>query len=422
MTRIEPISGKTDSNDNSAPRIEVRKLYKIFGGQDQKRALHMARDGTPRTEIHEKTGCTVAVNGIDFQVGREEIFVIMGLSGCGKSTVLRCINQLIEPTSGDVLIDGENVVGMPAVKLRALRREKLGMVFQHFGLLPHRSVIDNAAFGLEIQKCSKQKRLEHARRALELVGLEANADDPITALSGGMQQRVGLARALATDSDILLMDEAFSALDPLIRTEMQDELVSLQERLKKTIVFISHDLDEALRLGDRIAIMKDGRIVQTGSPEEILVNPNNEYIRAFVENVDRSKVLSAESIMQQPTATLSHDCDAETALELFEKHSLESMYVCDDDGRVQGVLNLDDLVSQLTKGQAQIDKLVDRTPNVTSPETPLEELLTQASRTRQPLAVTDPSNRLLGLVTRTAILAAIAKEAKSQQTASRSRD
>ena len=260
-----------------------------------------------------KTGCTVAAHDISFDVARGEVFVIMGLSGSGKSTLVRCVTRLVEPTSGSITICGQDVVGADPKALRSLRREKVAMVFQHFGLFPHRTALDNAAYGLEVQGIDKAKRHERAREVLAIVGLshvEASYPDQ---LSGGMQQRVGLARALAVDPEVLVFDEAFSALDPLIRREMQDEVLRLQARLQKTVLFVTHDLDEALKLGDRIAIMKDGRFVQVGTPAEIVGAPADDYVREFVRDVPRGKVLTAAFATQPltdeatPTGTVRHD-------------------------------------------------------------------------------------------------------------------
>ena len=278
-------------------KIEVKNLSLIFGA-NKKHALKMLEQGKSKKEIRTKTKCTVAVNNVSLNINAGEIFVIIGLSGSGKSSLLRCFNMLNISTAGSILIDDEDITKMDKHQLLELRRKKVGMVFQHFGLLPHRTIIDNVAFGLEIQDRPIEERAKKAKDIIEMVGLKGYENSYPSQLSGGMQQRVGIARALATDSQILLMDEAFSALDPLIRTQMQDELLDVQEKLKKTIIFITHDLDEALKLGNNIAIMKDGVIVQQGQSEDILLNPADDYVRAFVENVDRSKIITASSIME----------------------------------------------------------------------------------------------------------------------------
>ena len=262
--------------------ISIRNLSKVFG-PNAKRALPLIRQGLSKSEILAKTGCTVAINGASFDIEKRETFVVMGLSGSGKSTMIRCLNRLIEPTAGEILFDGEDIMQMDREALRNLRRYKMSMVFQHFGLLPQRSVLDNVEFGLEISGMDKATRTEKAMNAIELVGLKGFEQSRPSELSGGMQQRVGLARALANDPEVLLMDEAFSALDPLIRAEMQDQLLELQRTLQKTIVFITHDLDEALRIGNRIAVLKDGQLIQVGTPHEILHAPADDYVDRFVQ-------------------------------------------------------------------------------------------------------------------------------------------
>ena len=277
-------------------KIEIKDLYLVFG-HDKQKALKMLRKGKTKQEILKETGCTIAVNNANFTIRQGEIFVIMGLSGSGKSSLLRCLNLLNRPTSGKVIVNGKDIAHMGKEELRHVRRRELAMVFQHFGLLPHRTVLENIAFGLELQGVDKTEREQKARECMSLVKLDGYADMLISELSGGMQQRVGLARALANDPEMLLMDEAFSALDPLIRIEMQDELLALQSKMKKTIVFITHDLEEAIKLGDRIAIMRDGNVEQVGTSEEILTEPANAYIRNFVEKVERRRVITATSIM-----------------------------------------------------------------------------------------------------------------------------
>jgi glycine betaine/proline transport system ATP-binding protein len=279
--------------------IEVEGLWKIFGG-DPDRARTLAREGKSKAEVKAETDSVIAVDDATFEVQEQEIFVVMGLSGSGKSTLLRCINRLIEPTYGTVTVDGEDVTTFDDGQLRELRQTKMSMVFQNFGLFPHRSVLGNVEYGLEVSGMDKDQRREKAERTLDLVGLEGYEDSNPSELSGGMQQRVGLARALVNDPEILLMDEAFSALDPLIREEMQNEVLDLQEMWDQaaTILFITHDLDEALKMGDRIAIMKDGRIAQIGTPTEILTDPADDYVRSFVENVDRTKIIPARTVMR----------------------------------------------------------------------------------------------------------------------------
>jgi glycine betaine/proline transport system ATP-binding protein len=311
VTAPTPTAGAEHIDSADAPVIEARDVWKIFGPHPER--LRGSDDlDLPRAELFAKTGNTIASRDISFDVARGEVFVIMGLSGSGKSTLVRCVTRLIEPTSGAISICGQDVLGADGRALRQLRRTKVAMVFQHFGLFPHRTVIDNAAYGLEVQRIPKQTRHERAREILGVVGLagvEASYPDE---LSGGMQQRVGLARALAVDPEVLIFDEAFSALDPLIRREMQDEVARLQARLQKTVVFVTHDLDEALKIGDRIAIMKDGRFVQVGTPAEIVGAPADDYVAEFVRDVPRGKVLTAAFALQPhagetPESVVNHD-------------------------------------------------------------------------------------------------------------------
>ncbi|WP_339858194.1 glycine betaine/L-proline ABC transporter ATP-binding protein [Thalassospira alkalitolerans] len=334
--------------------IEIRNIFKIFG-PDPQTALQMAKAGADKDEILAKTGHTVGLHNVSLSIERGETFVVMGLSGSGKSTLIRHLNRLIDPTSGEVLFDGTDILAMSISELNAFRRKRLGMVFQRFGLLPHRNVINNVAYGLEIQGQDRKTREDAARNWIERVGLGGYEDKFPDQLSGGMQQRVGLARALATDPEVLLMDEAFSALDPLIRNDMQDELVKLQGELHKTIVFITHDLDEALKLGDRIAILKDGKLIQTGRPEEIIMHPADNYVRAFTRDVNRSRVLRARTLMQP----ISDDGDIDASWpRIADDMRLEdilpvalatngSMSVIDGQEKLIGILSKEQVIAAL---------------------------------------------------------------------------
>jgi glycine betaine/proline transport system ATP-binding protein len=384
--------------------IRVNNLVKIFG-KSIPAALKLMEAGKTKPEILEKTGCTVAIHDATFDVHEGEIFVIMGLSGSGKSTVIRCLNRLIEPTEGDVFIDNENVVSMNPEQLRQVRRSKLSMVFQHFGLLPHRTVLDNVEFGLEISGEKKDVRAGKARKAIASVGLEGYEDSLPDALSGGMQQRVGLARALANDPKVLLMDEAFSALDPLIRNQMQDELLELHSRVKKTIVFITHDLDEALKLGDRIAIMKDGAIVQIGSPEEILTAPRDDYVRAFIQNVDRTKVISAGNIMRYTPALISPKDGPRVAARMMEQQGLSSLFVVNPERELMGILSIDDAIELEKQNQKVVDERVRRDDIfVTRDDVPIRQLLSSALSARYPLAVLNEESKFCGILDRATIM------------------
>lgn len=385
-------------------KIEVNNLTKIFGSHPQQ-GLKRLMNGEQKESILADTGMTVGVNQASFSVEAGEFFVIMGLSGSGKSTLIRLVNRLIEPTSGEVLIDGQNIVEMGKNELIETRRKKLGMVFQQFGLFPHRTVLQNVAYGLEIQGVKKEERNKRAQKSIEDVGLHGYENSYPKELSGGMQQRVGLARALANDSDILLMDEAFSALDPLIRKEMQDELLNLQNKLGKTILFITHDLDEALKLGDRIAIMKNGEIVQVGTADEILENPANEYVSNFVKDVDRSKVLMASHVMKKPAVHMADKSGALAAVRKMEEAGASSIFVVDKDNNFKGLLTIDNAIHAY-KTNLPIENVLIEDIHEISPETPLNDLFGVAVEAKYPLAVIE-NGKLLGIVSRVSILSGL---------------
>lgn len=387
------------------PVIEARQLTKVFGS-DPNKALQLLNDGWTKERILKESKMTVGVNQASFTIEAGQIFVIMGLSGSGKSTLIRLLNRLIEPTSGQILFKGRDIVGMNAHELRQFRRKNMGMVFQKFALFPHRTVLQNVEYGLEVQGIDKKKRRQMAGEALELVGLGGWEHRYPDELSGGMQQRVGLARGLANDPDILLMDEAFSALDPLIRKDMQDELVQLQSSMHKTIVFITHDLDEALRIGDQIALMKDGGIVQIGTPEEILMNPASPYVERFIEDVDLSKVLTAAHVMKRPE-TITLERGPRVALQLMREQGISSLYVTDKGKKLIGVITAEGASQAIREGLALEHIMVQSTVAV-RPDTLLNELFEPMSATPVPLAVTDEANRLLGIVIRGSVFAALA--------------
>ncbi|SFJ49395.1 glycine betaine/L-proline ABC transporter ATP-binding protein ProV [Thermoflavimicrobium dichotomicum] len=388
--------------------IVVKNLTKIFG-KGSKKALKLLDQGKSKREILEETGATVGVNRANFAVESGEIFVIMGLSGSGKSTLLRMLNRLIEPTAGQVLIDGEDLVSMSAEKLREVRRKKISMVFQKFALLPHRSVLSNVEFGLEVQGIPSEERKQKALKALSLVGLENWAESYPDQLSGGMQQRVGLARALANDPEILLMDEAFSALDPLIRKDMQDELLDLQQNMHKTIIFITHDLDEALRIGDRIALMRDGEIVQIGTPEEILRNPANEYVERFVEDVNRVKVLTAEAVMQKGESIVLGKDGPRVALKIMRDKGIPTLVLMDRHRHFKGMISAEQAKKAVEAGLSLEDVMEDEIIQIEK-NTPLQEILNQMAQmdSTYPAVVLDENKRVLGIVGRGAILDALA--------------
>ncbi|RUR37852.1 quaternary amine ABC transporter ATP-binding protein [Vreelandella populi] len=394
--------------DQRPVKIKVRGLSKVFGKQPKK-ALALRDQGLKRSDILEKTGQTLGLSNISFDVYEGELLVIMGLSGSGKSTLIRCLNRLIDTTEGEIIIDGENIPTLGEKALLACRRRHFSMVFQNFALFPHRTVQQNAEFGLEIRGIAKAERKQIAHTALKQVGLEGWEDAYPNQLSGGMQQRVGLARALANDASVLLMDEAFSALDPLIRKDMQQELLQLQTRMQKTTVFITHDLDEALNIGDRIVLLKDGEVVQIGTPEEILTQPANDYVRRFIEGVDRSRVLTAASAMR-PLRTTARDSDGpRTALHRMREHALDSIYVTDRDRQLLGLLEAEAANTAIQEGAESISGYLTQDFCKVPPDEPLHHLFTMFSEKSFPIAVIDEQHRLQGVVVKGAVLDELAK-------------
>jgi len=388
----------------TAPAIRARHLHKVFGRHALEAARRLA-DGASREETAHLG--TAAVVDASFDVEHGEIFVVMGLSGSGKSTLIRMLNGLWEPTSGTVEVAGESITGVPAARLREVRRSHVSMVFQHFALLPHRTVVDNVAYGLEVQGVPRARRLEKAREVIELVGLEGWADKMPSELSGGMQQRVGIARALAAETEILLMDEAFSALDPLIRREMQEQLLELQARLGKTIVFITHDLNEAMSLGDRIAVMRDGRIVQIGTPETILTEPADDYVAQFVQDVDRARVLTAASAMEPARAVVDAASGPRGALRRLRDLQTSALHVVGHDGRLLGSVRDVDVMALVRREDGDLAGVVSTSFPRTGPDAPLVDLYATAVGSALPIAVVDEHDRLLGVIPRVSLLAAL---------------
>ncbi len=385
-------------------QIELRHVVKIFGKDAAGPALSMLRSGASNADIARETGNVVGVADVSVNIEQGEIFVVMGLSGSGKSTLIRCVNRIHEPTAGSVVVDAEDITGYDAARMRQVRREKMSMVFQHFALFPHMSVVDNVAFGLKVQGLDLPDRHEKARNALQQVGLEEWADRYPHNLSGGMQQRVGLARALATDADILLMDEAFSALDPLIRRQMQNEMLELQGELQKTILFITHDLNEALRVGSRVMIMKAGRVVQVGTPTDIVTSPEDDYVADFMADVDHAKVLKATYVMK-PAPTISADTEAAYARAVMADHSVcraashescytephEGAFVIDEAESPVGYVFRDQL------GDGTVATAMDREFPMAVADTPLAGLFHLSGR-GMPVAIVGADRRLRGMV------------------------
>jgi len=395
-------------NGVAVTALRAEGVFKVFGRRPQE-AVRRLRDGATRDDV--KSLGTAAVIDTSFEVNPGETFVVMGLSGSGKSTLIRMLNGLVRPTAGRIMLGDEDLSQVSASELRSIRQKRVSMVFQHFALLPHRSVLDNAAYPLEIQGIGREERRRRAAEALGLVGLDGWEDSLPSQLSGGMRQRVGLARALAADTDVLLMDEAFSALDPLIRGEMQEQLLELQQTLGKTIIFITHDLNEAMHLGDRIAMMRAGRIVQIGTSEQILTEPADDYVAQFVADVDRTRVLTAGSVMVRPSAVVVASAGPHVALRQMREAQTSAAYVVDRDRLLLGVVRDQDIVAAARVGAAA---LVDLTRDEVSPvsqDAPLAELFAPAAETPLPVPVVDARGRLVGVIPRVTLLEAMAPTA-----------
>lgn len=404
----EPAS--SDGPKDPKVKIGINGVYKIFGKSPEK-ARKMVEDGVSKDDVLSKTGNVIGVDNASFNIYEGEILVVMGLSGSGKSTLIRCVNRLIEPTFGTIDVDGVDITKLNEDELRSVRRKKFGMVFQSFALLPHKTVRNNVEFGLEIQGVDQKKREEAADRALELVGLGGWGKYYPDNLSGGMKQRVGLARALAVDPDVLLMDEAFSALDPLIRSDMQDELISLQGKMHKTILFITHDLDEALKMGDRIVLMKDGKIEQIGTPEEILSHPASEYVSRFVENVDYTKVLTASDVMKKPSPVAFVKDGPRVALRKMKEAGLSGIFVVKQSSwELMGHVTADRAVEAAKREEQWLDHITVRDECATvAPDTPVRAIFQIVAENGNPVAVIDEEHKLKGVIVRGSVLGALSE-------------
>ncbi|MDN6840079.1 quaternary amine ABC transporter ATP-binding protein [Tetragenococcus halophilus] len=387
-------------------KVRVEHLTKVFGRRTQQ-ALDLVKEGKSKQEILKETGATVGVHDVSFNVENGEVFVIMGLSGSGKSTLIRLINRLIEPTSGEVYIDDQEVSQMSKEDLREVRRSKMNMVFQNFGLFPQRTIQQNTEYGLEIRGVDKEERRKKAEKALDNSGLLSVKDQYPNQLSGGMQQRVGLARALANDPEVLLMDEAFSALDPLIRRDMQDDLLDLQERVQKTIIFITHDLDEALRIGDRIALMRDGKIMQIGTGEEILTHPANDFVREFTEDIDRSKVLTAENIMEPALISNVETDGPNVALQRMRKEEVSMLLAVDRKRHLKGSLTAEKALDA-RKNEKPLREVVEENVRKIQKDTLVTDIFDMIYNSPAPLAVVDEEDRVVGVVVRGSVIGAMA--------------
>jgi glycine betaine/proline transport system ATP-binding protein len=387
----------------------------VVFGRRARQALEMRRSGRSKAEVEKETGSTIGVYDADFEVLPGEIFVVIGLSGSGKSTLLRVINRLIEPTEGEIYLGGDHISQMSSKELRQVRRRKIGMVFQHFGLLPNRTVLDNISFGLEIQGVPAEERRKSAEETLDMVGLQGQGNKLITELSGGMKQRVGLARALATEQEILLMDEPFSALDPLIRRDMQNLFLDIQGEVKRTVVFVTHDLDEALTLGHRVAIMKDGEIVQLGTPENILREPANEYVERFVEDVDYAKVRTAESVMVRAKEVAYINEGPRVVLRRMRQAGLSHIFVLDQERYLVGLCEAEEVARLDERDERELRSAVDRegVPKVRRSTSLREVLPLFIDDGDVPVAVVDEEDHLEGAVVRGSLIAGLTTSVES---------
>ncbi len=391
------------------PVLEVKNLYKLFipleHSQNEKEAMTLLEQGRSRSEVQQATGITAGLIDINFSVQRGEVFVLIGLSGSGKSTLIRCLNMLHPPTSGTVHLDGEDVTTMSSKQLQNLRRTKVAMVFQSFGLISNRNVLENTYYGLEIRGVPLKERTERALKMLEMVGLAGWEHTRISALSGGMKQRVGIARALANDPDILLMDEAFSALDPLVRNDLQFELLRIQERTGKTIVFITHDINEAFRLGTHVGILRDGRMVQIGTPEEMITNPADDYVRSFINNADSSKIFTVRNVMSTQTCIVRNIDGAATAMRNMKNSGVSSAYVVDEHLHFLGIITLDGAM-QVLAGYTSFEKAILRNvPAISNLDTPVADIMPMSASTPFPLPVLDENGLFCGIVTKASVIA-----------------
>lgn len=397
----------TDQTIQTEELVRVEGLTKVFG-RHHKRAAELFRAGKTREEVYKATQCSIGVHNVSFTIRRGELFVVMGLSGSGKSTLIRTINRLIEPSDGKIFIDGTEVTALNKKQLRELRRRRIGMVFQQFALYPHLTVLDNAAYALKIAGVPREARRARAREVLALVGLADYAEHFPDQLSGGMRQRVGIARALAADPEIIIMDEALSALDPLIRREMQNEIRALQKKLGKTVIFITHDLDEAIRLADRVLIMKDGEIAQLGTMEEILSRPANAYVEKFVNAADKTKVITAGSIMKPVYDYLRLGDGPQTMLHKIRESGLSSLFATNGQGVIYGLVWARKVREHMNEPNVTAQSMMDTNIKTVNRSAPLKEVVMQMGESTAPIAVVDDERRFLGVITSGALLASLA--------------
>jgi len=385
--------------------LRVQNVSKLYG-MNKAEAARMMKEGATKDEVYQKTGVTVALWDVNFEVKKGEIFVIIGLSGSGKSTIIRCLNLLNRPTTGDILYQDQNIAEFNKQQLLDFRRHKISMVFQSFGLMSHRDVLSNVAFGLEVRGVSKEERAAKGRKMTEMVGLKGLENQPVSSLSGGMRQRVGIARALASDPEILLMDEPFSALDPLVRRDMQFELLSIQRKLEKTVIFITHDIDEAFKLGDRVAIMRDGKIIQIDTPEDMSAHPADEYVQRFIDSADKTKVMSVRHVMTQPACLVRTKETPAHALNEMRDNKIPSAYVVDEKLHFKGLITLEAAIEARNAGGRLADHLITDIATA-GPDMMVSDILPILAESRYPLAVLNEDQELLGIVNRAAVISCL---------------
>lgn len=385
--------------------IKVENATKLYG-INKTEAIKLIKEGADKETVQKKTGVTVALWDVSFEVQRGEIFVIIGLSGSGKSTLVRCFNKLNKLTSGKIFFEDNDVEKLTKKELLEYRRNKISMVFQNFGLMSHRTVMDNVAYGLEVKKIPKEEREAKAMEMISMVGLDGWENQPIESLSGGMKQRVGLARALANDPEVLLMDEPFSALDPLVKRDMQFELLSIQEKLQKTVIFITHDINEAFKLGTTVAIMRDGKIVQLDTPQNMFINPADEYVSKFIDSADRGKVFTAKHVMVTPSCMVRPKDAPAQAIREMRSNEVSTAYAVDDRMVFLGIITIDDAL-HAKKENLSLTSFIREGVATTAPDTPLSDILQVAADSKYPIAVVDEKNRLKGIVSRSAVLSSL---------------
>jgi glycine betaine/proline transport system ATP-binding protein len=385
--------------------IQAKNICKLYG-INRAEAIKMMKEGSNKDEVQKKTGVTVALWDVNLNIRRGEIFVIIGLSGSGKSTMVRCFNRLNRPTSGHILLDGDDIAAMNKKEILELRRKRISMIFQSFGLMSHRDVMGNVAYGLEVRGVPREEREQKAQEVISMVGLEGWERQSCDSLSGGMRQRVGIARALASDPEVLLMDEPFSALDPLVRRDMQFELLSIQRKLEKTVIFITHDIDEAFKLGDTVAIMRDGKVVQIDTPERMSANPADDYVRRFIDSADRSKVLSVKNIMITPSCLVKTGDGVDHAISEMRKNATSSAFVVDDRLHLKGILSIQTAIQMLHDKKTITDGMETQLATTTS-DAMVSDIMGMAAETPYPIAVVDEKNRLTGIVTKSSVLSSL---------------